>query len=187
MQILQLDVHGRPQNWVTREVAASYYATNSVAWYVGDICESLRGGMNSVTGRQSRIDLHPIIAVNGAAKVNLFDAAPSLTNQAIFMRDKWRCGYCYSYHENGKGLTRDHIHPRARGGEDTFLNTISACRTCNGFKACRRPEEAGMELLFAPYLPTIFESFLLKGRNVRGDVHDWLASRVGKHSRWYQA
>jgi hypothetical protein len=43
-----------------------------------------------------------------------------------------------------------------------------------------------MPLLFAPYAPSVFEGFLLAGRNIRGDVHDWLTSRVGAHSRWAQ-
>ena len=184
--ILQLDINGRPQNWIPPEAAATYYATDSVSWTVGEVCASMRGGMNAVTGRQSQIDIHPIIALNGAAKVNLFDAVPALTNAALFKRDRWTCAYCASVHKNGVGLTREHIHPRARGGADTFLNTVAACRGCNGKKACRRPEEAGMTLLFAPYNPTIFESFLLKGRNIGGDVHSWLASRVGKNSRWYE-
>ena len=32
MQILQLDVQGMPQEWITPEDAACYYATDSVAW-----------------------------------------------------------------------------------------------------------------------------------------------------------
>ena len=44
-----------------------------------------------------------------------------------------------------------------------------------------------MKLLFLPYTPSIFESFLLNGRQIRGDVHDWLAAPVGKNSRWYNA
>ncbi len=41
-----------------------------------------------------------------------------------------------------------------------------------------------MTLLFAPYVPSVFENFLLADRNVRGDVLAWLASRVSKQSRW---
>lgn len=41
-----------------------------------------------------------------------------------------------------------------------------------------------MKLLFAPYAPSVFEGFMLAGRYIRGDVHDWLISRVGAHSRW---
>ena len=63
------------------------------------------------------------------------------------------------------------------------MNLVTACAVCNGRKADRTPEEAGMPLLYLPYVPTRFESFLLEGRHIRGDVHDWLAARLPKHSR----
>lgn len=146
----------------------------------------MRGGMNARSGRQSIIDLHPIIAVTGCSPVNLFDAVPSLTNRKLFARDRFTCAYCGSVHPGGQGLTRDHIYPRGLGGIDHWSNCASACRSCNSHKACRSPEEAGMPLLFAPYVPSVFEDYLLRGRNIRGDVHSWLASRVGRDSRWYQ-
>ena len=88
MQVLQLDINGFPQDWVSKEQAALYYATDSVAWTVGDVLTTLRGGINTRTGRQSVIDVHPIIAVNGASKVNLFDAVPTLK---MCIRDRWKC------------------------------------------------------------------------------------------------
>ena len=39
-------------------------------------------------------------------------------------------------------LTREHIRPVSRGGEDTWMNCITACRACNGRKGSRLPEEA---------------------------------------------
>ena len=188
MQILQLDIQGYPQNWITPQDAAIYYATGSIAWTVGEVCATLRGGINARSGQQSRLDVHPIVALSGASKVNLFDAVPGLSNHKLFKRDRHQCAYCGSTHgPSGHGLTREHIYPRARGGEDAWINVVSACRSCNARKACRSPEEAGMPLLFAPYVPSVFEDFLLSGRNVRGDVHEWLASRVSKHSRWHLA
>lgn len=186
MDALLLDVHGRPQDWISPKAAALYYATDSVSWTVGEVFATLRGGMNAQTGLQSRIDIHPIIAVNGASPVNLFDAVPSLTNEKLFKRDRYQCSYCGTVHPNGVGLTREHIIPRGQNGVDDWINVTSACRGCNTRKACRTPEEARMPLLFAPYVPSVFESFLLSRRNIRGDVHEWLASRVGKNSRWYQ-
>ena len=188
MQILQLDIQGYPVNWISPQQAATYYATDSVAWTVGDICHTLHGGINARSGRMSTLDIHPILAINGASKMNLFDAVPSLTNSKLFKRDRFQCAYCGTVHgPTGAGLTRDHVYPRARGGLDHFSNTVSACRSCNGHKGCRSPEEARMPLLYAPYVPSVFESFLLSGRHIRGDVHDWLATRVSKHSRWYQS
>lgn len=183
MQVLQLDVKGMPQEWISPEAAAVYYATNTVAWTVGEVFKTLHGGTNAASGLQSTIDLHPIIATNGASRVNLFDAVPSLTNFKLFRRDRMTCAYCGGLF-GVCSLTREHIVPRSLGGVDDWLNVVSACKSCNGRKADRTPEQALMPLLFAPYAPSIFEGFLLAGRNIHGDVHDWLASRVGRHSRW---
>ena len=54
MDILQLDVSGRPQSWITAKEAAVLYASDSVAWTLGDACQVLRGGVQRATGRQSR-------------------------------------------------------------------------------------------------------------------------------------
>ncbi len=186
MQILQLDIQGMPQEWITPEVAAGYYATSTVAWTVGDVCKTLHGGTNAITGLQSTIDLHPIMATNGASRVNLFDAVPILSNFKLFRRDRMTCAYCGG-HFDDRHLTREHIVPVSQGGQDDWLNVVCACRACNSRKADRTPEQARMRLLFAPYAPSIFEGFLLAGRNIRGDVHDWLAHRVGRNSRWAKA
>lgn len=52
------------------------------------------------------------------------------------------------------------------------------CGGCNGREADRTPEEARMPLLYLPYVPSRFEAFLLEGRHVRADVHEWLAARL---------
>ena len=69
---------------------------------------------------------------------------------------------------------------RRRGGG---FGLVTACAACNGRKANRTPEEAGMPLLYLPYVPSRFESFLLEGRHIRADVHHWLATRLPRHSR----
>ena len=57
------------------------------------------------------------------------------------------------------------------------------CADCNLVKSNRTPEQAGMPLLYLPYVPSRFEAFLLDGRRIRADVHEWLAARLPKHSR----
>jgi 5-methylcytosine-specific restriction endonuclease McrA len=63
------------------------------------------------------------------------------------------------------------------------MNLVTACGVCNGRKADRTPEEAGMPLMYLPYAPSRFEDFLLEGRNIRTDVHEWLAATLPKGSR----
>ncbi len=181
-EVLQLDVKGQPQRWITANEAAVYYATESVQWTVGDTFKTLRGGYNARSGRLSQIELHPIIAVSGAAKVNLFDAVPTLTNAKLAVRDRSICVYCSKHCKAGE-LTREHIIPRMKGGRDDWLNCAVACKTCNGMKGSKSLEEVGFKLLYFPYVPSVYEDFILSGRNVRADVREWLAAKLPKSSR----
>lgn len=181
--VLQLDIQGTPQAWITHEEAALHYAKDSVAWVDGaGPLVTLRGGMNAATGRQSLLEIHPIVALRGASRINLFDLEPTLSGRKLFRRDRCTCAYCGEvFHEHE--LTCEHIVPDSRGGEWSWLNLVAACEPCNRKKGARTPEEAGMPLLFVPYVPSRFEAFLLEGRRIRADVHEWLAARLPKGSR----
>ena len=181
--VLQLDIQGTPQRWITLEQAALHYATDAVAWVDGEApLRTLRGGINAGTGRQSTIEVHPIVALRGASRINLFDVAPSFGKLKLFRRDRFTCAYCgQRFHE--RDLQCEHVVPQSRGGGWTWMNLVTACGACNGRKADRTPEEAGMPLVYLPYVPSRFEDFLLEGRNIRADVHEWLAARLPKGSR----
>lgn len=127
MQILQLDIQGMPQAWLSPQEAAVHYATDSVSWTVGEVATTLRGGYNARLGRQSVLDIHPIIALSGASAVNLFDVVPSLTNAKLFRRDRMTCAYCGQMF-GPQDLTREHIVPVSAGGPDSWCNTAAACR-----------------------------------------------------------
>jgi hypothetical protein len=143
---------------------------------------TLRGGFNVVRGVQSRIEVAPIIALRGASKINLFDVVPGVTKGKLVRRDRHTCAYCAGvFHE--RDLQCEHVLPESRGGPWTWTNLVSACAVCNNRKAARTPEEAGMPLVYLPYVPSRFENFLLEGRNIRADVHEWLARRLPKGSR----
>jgi len=73
-----------------------------------------------------------------------------LSRKNILRRDGHRCQYC------GRGdvpLTLDHIHPRSKGGEDSWENLVAACVKCNNKKGDSNPDEAGMSLLRVPMKP----------------------------------
>lgn len=181
--VLQLDIQGTPQAWISVEHAALHVATGSVAWVDGSgPLATLRGGFNARRGRQSLIEVHPIIALRGASRVNLFDLAPAFSRAKLFRRDRYTCAYCAQVFVES-ALQCEHILPESRGGRWSWTNLVSACAACNGRKADRTPEEAGMPLVYLPYVPSRFEAFLLEGRQIRADVHDWLAARLPRDSR----
>ncbi len=181
--VLQLDIQGTPQAWITLEHAALHVATDSVAWVDGDgPLATLRGGYNVPLQRQSIIDVFPIMALHGASRINLFDVMPAFSRAKLFRRDRMTCAYCGQRFAE-RDLQCEHIVPESRGGQWAWMNLVTACAACNGRKAARTPEEARMPLLYLPYVPSRFEDFLLESRHIRADVHEWLAARLPKVSR----
>ena len=181
--VLQLDIQGTPQAWITLEQAACHVATDAVAWVEGDgPLRTLRGGWNVAAGRESRIEVYPIVALRGASRVNLFDIVPALTKARLLRRDRHTCAYCGQVFAE-RDLQCEHIVPASRGGPASWMNLVAACAHCNGIKGARTPEEAGMPLVYLPYVPSRFEAFLLEGRAIRADVHEWLRVRLPKASR----
>jgi HNH endonuclease len=181
--VLQLDITGLPQAWISVEQAATLVATGSVVWTAGDKpLAVLRGGVNSATGRQSRLEVPAIVALRGSSRINLFELTPVYGKAKVIKRDRGTCAYCGERFD-ARALTVDHIVPASRGGRLSWMNTVAACRACNSRKADRTPDEARMPLLFAPFVPSRFEDFILKGRHIRADVHDWLAARLPRGSR----
>lgn len=67
----------------------------------------------------------------------------------VHARDGYVCQYC----GNPANLTIDHVIPLSRGGRTTWDNVVTACRSCNGRKGNRTPEEAGMLLRTVPRRP----------------------------------
>jgi hypothetical protein len=88
-QILQLDIQGTPQAWISPEQAALHLSTDDVAWAIGesDPLTVLRGGYNSRLQRQSSLAIPPIIALRGQARVNLFEVEPTVTRRKLFARE----------------------------------------------------------------------------------------------------
>jgi 5-methylcytosine-specific restriction endonuclease McrA len=78
------------------------------------------------------------------------------TRRAIHIRDNFTCAYCGKTLKDSE-ITIDHIVPKSCGGKWTWKNLITCCAECNQRKGNRTPEEAGMELLFLPYVPTRIE------------------------------
>ena len=43
--------------------------------------------------------------------------------------------------------------PSSRGGKNTWLNLVTACKKCNQKKGDKTPDEAGMSLVRPPFKP----------------------------------
>ena len=181
--ILQLDVNGQPNKWITWQDAAVYHAKELVAWSLGDNETVLRGRTSRLTGEQSIIRTTSIIAVKGQSLGGKkFKKEPSLNNRELFRRDRHICAYCGGRFKESE-LTRDHIIPRSKGGQDIWMNVVTCCTKCNQKKDDLSLKEAGMQLLYLPYIPCRAEHLILANRHVLQDQMEFLLNFVGDKSR----
>jgi 5-methylcytosine-specific restriction endonuclease McrA len=181
-RVLSLDSNGRILDWMSWQDAVCLYVRGAVAWTLGDPCLTIHGGMCRATGRQSEIELHPIVASKGHARPTMVEPAPALTNAALFARDRYLCLYCGDHFHRGD-LTRDHVMPISRGGLDVWENVVSACLACNVRKGGRTPAQASMPLLAVPYRPSWVEHLILSNRNILADQMEFLRHHLPKHRR----
>ncbi|NVM92204.1 HNH endonuclease [uncultured Variovorax sp.] len=186
MKVLKLSAQGLPQSWISLEQAVIHYAADEVRWEVGAQVAVFRGGHNAITGEQSQIAINSIIGTKGVPRINPFALRPGLTNSKLFARDRNVCAYCGGhFHEDE--LTREHIIPFAQRGIDTWMNVVTACRPCNHRKSSRTPEQAGMPLLYAPYVPSLWEDFILRNRRILADQMEFLMAHLPQSSRLHDS
>jgi len=79
-----------------------------------------------------------------------------VTNTFLFARDHYRCQYCNRSQfelKHRECLTRDHLVPLSRGGNNDWTNVVTACSSCNTRKGNHLPEECGMYPHSAPHEP----------------------------------
>ncbi|MCK9366305.1 MAG: HNH endonuclease [Metallibacterium scheffleri] len=181
-RVLALDAGGRILDWISWQDAVCLYVRDAVAWTLGTPCLSVHGGINRASGRQSIIELHPIIASTGHCRSHALDPSPALTNAALFARDRHICLYCGSHGQRGE-LTRDHVIPTSRGGRDAWENVVTACVACNLRKGSRTPQQASMPLLAVPYRPSWVEHLILSNRNILADQMEFLVGHLPKKRR----
>ena len=182
MKVLKLSAQGLPQSWISLEQAVIHYAALEVRWEVGAQIAVFHGGHNARTGEQSIITVNSIIGTKGVPNISPFSLRPSLTNSKLFARDRNLCAYCGGqFHDDD--LTREHIIPFAQNGVDKWMNVVTACRPCNHRKSHRTPEQAHMPLLYAPYVPSLWEDFILRNRRILADQMEFLMAHVPRSSR----
>jgi 5-methylcytosine-specific restriction endonuclease McrA len=87
------------------------------------------------------------------------------TKNMIKKMGNYTCAYCGSI----KDLTIDHVIPLSRGGEHVFDNLVCACKTCNGRKGNKTPEEWGKLPYRTPYKPTSKLEVIIK----QSRVNEW--------------
>lgn len=75
-----------------------------------------------------------------------------LNRRNILLRDGHRCQYCGKKFPTSK-LSLDHIIPKSRKGNTSWINVVTACNACNTKKGGKLPSEVGMKLVTTPAIP----------------------------------
>lgn len=182
VSILRLNTAGAPIEWLTWQEAVCLHARELISWTYGEEVMEVHGGFSRLTGEQTVVTLNCIIACKG----KVFTRGrkdPPLTNRALFRRDQNICLYCGNPFK-AVHLSRDHVKPMSRGGQDVWTNVVTACKRCNARKGDRLPDECGLELLALPYRPNHAEYLALShsGR-ILGDQMAFLRKQFSANSR----
>ncbi len=144
----------------------------------------LRGGISQLTGKRSHLAVPSILGIRSARASYYEDVVPALTNANLFRRDWYLCAYCgEDFSARRALLTRDHVTPVSRGGENVWSNVVTSCRACNEKKANRLVEECGMRTLYVPYAPSLAEGMILRNRCILADQMTYLVHQLPKGHR----
>jgi hypothetical protein len=183
LQVLRTDASGMPLEWIGYQEAAKLYYLGQVAYSCGSSLFTLHGGFNAKNGRRSLLEINSIIATvsHDGIRKSYENYHPPLSNQALFRRDDHHCLYCGQRFHAGV-LSRDHITPLSQRGKDAWNNVVTACKRCNNHKAGRTPEQAGIQLLAIPFVPTHAEYVYLQGRRVLSDQMEFLKAHFPRKS-----
>lgn len=82
-----------------------------------------------------------------------------LSKQEIFRRDQFKCQYCG---KESRDLTVDHVLPQHLGGEATWSNLVTACKSCNHKKGGHTLEQSGLKLQNKPVQPPTSAAYLFR-------------------------
>ena len=186
-KILSVNSGGEPTGWISYQRCAYYYAKERVLWSLGKHTIVLHGGTNTLTGKQSVLEMDTIVAIENDMSPYKFKKAfsPSLTNKTLFERDRHICAYCGTKYPKHV-LTRDHIIPICKKGPDVWENVVTACKQCNNWKGEKTLEQAELELRYIPYIPSYHEHLILQNRKILEDQAQYLLKGVSKNSRIYK-
>ena len=186
--VLRTDISGMPLEWIGFQEAAKLYSLEQVIYSLGTHLYTVHGGINAHSGIRSQIEVNSILATQSryfaSTKIGK-NYIPPLNNHALFKRDNFLCLYCGERFRHSD-LSRDHITPISTGGEDVWGNVVTSCKRCNNYKAGRTPDQAGMQLLAIPFVPTHAEYVYLQGRKIMSDQMEFLRAHFPRKSPLHQ-
>jgi 5-methylcytosine-specific restriction endonuclease McrA len=132
---------------------------DAVELYLEELADPVEYSGEVFRSPSTRVMVPAVLALRKYVVMPARHRSIMLTPRNVCARDQHICGYC-----QGKATTIDHIHPRSKGGKNTWENVTAACRRCNARKGDKTLDELGWTLERPPYRPIGVDAHLLKMR-----------------------
>lgn len=145
MAVLVLNATNEPLNVVSTRRA--------IVLLLKDKAKLVEAAEASVRSERASLPMPLVIRLVGYVRIPHHWRMP-VSRRGVLARDMYTCQYC-GRQPGRKGLTIDHVVPRAQNGPKSWENLVAACIACNRRKGGRRPPEAGMRLLAQPFVPRL--------------------------------
>ena len=148
------------------------YAPMMVCTAKRAICLGILNKVDILANYEEKIN-SPSITLNlpSVIKIRNFvrydNLSVDLNRKNILSRDEHICQYCG---DKNLPLTIDHILPKGRGGQDSWENLVTACKSCNQKKGNQTPNEANMTLKRKPKRPNRLHYFY---KHVNEKQEEW--------------
>ena len=156
---------------------ASYEPLRTIPWEraIVLIVEKRAELVTSVDGKQLRspsktFPWPSVIRLLEFVKIPFRKKKIPITKKNILLRDGYECCFC----AKRRADSVDHLIPKSRGGENSWMNLVASCKPCNVKKNNRTPKEANMAMRFQPYEP-LDHGRLSLGIPARPDWAEYLA------------
>ena len=127
-------------------------AKRAIIMVLNERAESIESDGEMVRSPNKTFELPAVIRVLKMVKKSRRKSI-AFNRKNILRRDNFTCQYCGDV---DNALTVDHIHPKSRGGESSWINVVIACKPCNLKKGNQTPTEKGMQLINQPFKPDFY-------------------------------
>ena len=98
-----------------------------------------------------------------------FNKKIPFSKQSVFVRDNYICQYCEK-ELTAKNATIDHVLPRAKGGKNSYLNCVTACKACNSWKGDMLLSQLNLKLIKQPTHPSFSEYMYMRMKSLGIDL-----------------
>jgi hypothetical protein len=156
-------LNGSGQYWGDRSLRdiIRLHVNDKITTLLADESEVIRSASSHV-GSDFYMQLPLVVILKTFFGCTLDEIQLTYSDELVYERDQNFCQY-WHYDEFGRKFryrcsasdrTIDHILPRWRGGRDSFINCVCACKVCNiKRKGGKTPKEAGLKLIRPPVDP----------------------------------